>query len=241
MRLRNIPRAKKILQESPLVVKNETQYKGCWKERVFQNKAVLHAEIGMGKGMFLSALARKNPDINYIGIERYPSVLLRAAEKYEGIPTQTDLAKVLPGIRAQGGSAAAPGGQFPANLRLICMDAASVTDVFARGEVGRIYLNFSDPWPKARHARRRLTSAEYLTRYASIVPAGGDIIFKTDNPSLFDFSIKQIQASDAWRLDACTQDLHHDPVWGKDNIMTEYETKFAALGKPVFLLAAVHR
>ena len=128
MRLRNIPRAEGVLNDCKEVVKNETDFKGNW-QNVFDNTNPIHIEIGMGKGKFLLSLAQCNPDINYIGIERYSSVLLRAVEKFQEMENS------------------------PSNIRFICMDAADIAEVFAPDEVSRIYLNFSDPWPKARHAR----------------------------------------------------------------------------------------
>ena len=148
MRLRNIPRAESVLAASPRVLKDPEQFRGAFRQTVFQNTDPLHIEIGMGKGQFLLTLALQNPSVNYIGIERYSSVLLRPVEKLASMQ--------------------AAGEAVPSNLRFICMDAADISRVFAPGEVDRIYLNFSDPWPKARHARRRLTSLEYLARYDEI-------------------------------------------------------------------------
>ena len=125
----------------------------------------------MGKGKFLLSLASLNPEINYIGIERYSSVLLRAVEKFQDIPFGTET---------------------PRNIRFLCMDAQDIADVFAPGEVSRIYLNFSDPWPKARHARRRLTSKEFFERYDQVLAEDGSVEFKTDNRLLFDFSVEQL-------------------------------------------------
>lgn len=216
MRLRNIPRAEGVLLACPQVIKDETACKGCWAEKIFGNSRPVHIEIGMGKGQFLLSLAARNPDINYIGIERYSSVLLRAVEKFEET-SESDR---------------------PGNIRFVCMDAANITEVFAPGEVQRIYLNFSDPWPKARHARRRLTSAEYFARYDSVLAQGGQIEFKTDNRSLFDFSVETLQASDVWSIDACTYDLHHDETMNIGNIMTEYEEKFSSMDNPICKLVA---
>ena len=158
MRLRNIPRAESVLKECKEVVKNEADCQGKWCE-VFGNTNPVHMEIGMGKGQFLLALAAQNPKINYIGIERYSSVLLRAVEK---------LHEIQPPLL---------------NIRFICMDARSVTEAFAPGEIDRIYLNFSDPWPKARHAARRLTSKEFLARYHNVLTDGGTIEFKIGRAS----------------------------------------------------------
>lgn len=218
MRLRNIPRAEGVLAASPEVLKNPEQFCGAFRQTVFQNTNPLHIEIGMGKGQFLLTLALQNPSVNYIGIERYSSVLLRPVEKLASMQ--------------------AAGEAIPANLRFICMDAADISQVFAPGEVDRIYLNFSDPWPKARHARRRLTSLEYLARYDKILAPDGQVEFKTDNRDLFDFSLEQIETSPVWTLAACTFDLHHDPLLNQGNIMTEYEEKFSSMDHPICKLIA---
>ena len=143
MRLRNIPRAEGVLKECSQVIETPEEFRGHWASDVFQNDYPIHIEIGMGKGRFLMALAQKNPQINYIGIERYTSVLLRAVEKLNIYIEENE--STLP------------------NIRFICMDAQDIANVFAENEVDRIYLNFSDPWPKARHARRRLTSPDFCT------------------------------------------------------------------------------
>lgn len=216
MRLRNIPRADGVLADCEQVMKNESEYKGQW-HQVFGNSHPLHIEIGMGKGQFLLTLAKTHPEINYIGIERYSSVLLRAVEKY-----QADQ-------------------EAPANLRFICMDARQLTEVFAPGEVSRIYLNFSDPWPKARHARRRLTSNDYFALYDQILTADGTVEFKTDNRQLFDFSVEELAESNLFHMTACTYDLHHDEVLCQGNIMTEYEEKFSSQGNPICKLIAARK
>src|SRR5699024_8144264 len=141
---RNIPRAEGTLQAHNIVIKRPEDQKGCWRQ-VFGNKQPVHIEIGTGKGRFILNKAKANPDINFVGIERYSSVLLRAVEKYD-----TDEFKDLQ------------------NVRFICIDARRIEEVFAKDEVERIYLNFSDPWPKARHAKRRLTSVEFLERYEKV-------------------------------------------------------------------------
>ena len=172
----------------------------------------------MGKGQFLLELARRSPQINYIGIERYSSVLVHPVRKLEA-------------MASEGHSDSAPdsGAQ---NICLLRMDAERLTEVFAPGEVERIYLNFSDPWPKDRHAKRRLPGRVFLGRYAQILVPGGQVEFKTDNRSLFDFALEEASAA-GWTLDACTYDLHHDPVMNAGNIMTEYEKKFSELGNPI--------
>ena len=214
MRLKNVPGARETIDASAFTIPEPEVWKGRWQE-VFGRQAPLHIEIGMGKGQFLTALAAEHPDINYIGIEKFSSVLVRAVQK------QNEL-------------------ELP-NLRLIRMDADSITDVFASGEVDRIYLNFSDPWPKDRHARRRLTSPDFLARYREIIDGKGRLEFKTDNRGLFDYSVETVKDSDQWELAAVTYDLHHDETLCQGNIMTEYEEKFSALGNPICKLIAVPR
>ncbi|MDY5986450.1 tRNA (guanosine(46)-N7)-methyltransferase TrmB [Sporofaciens sp. SGI.106] len=212
MRLRNIPRAEGVLETHSTVIKDKENCRGHWAD-VFENQNPLYIEIGMGKGQFLLELARRNPDINYIGIERYSSVLLRATEKYDMLETP------LP------------------NIRFICMDATEIEKVFAPGEVSGIYLNFSDPWPKKRHARRRLTSKEFFARYDKILAPEGRVEFKTDNHDLFAFSLEQVEEA-GWKLLYHTWDLHHDEILNQGNVMTEYEAKFSAQGNPIHKLAA---
>ena len=215
MRLRNIPRARETIQAHPAVVKNPEFQKGCWAQ-VFGNGRPVRIEIGMGKGRFIMNMAKAHPEYNFIGIERYSSVLLRAVEKYD-----TEEFREL------------------TNVRFICMDAMEISDVFAPGEVERIYLNFSDPWPKARHARRRLTSKEFLARYERVLKEDGLLEFKTDNTGLFEFSLEQIEEA-GWTLLAHTYDLHHNEELNQGNIMTEYEEKFSAKGNPINKLIAAY-
>jgi tRNA (guanine-N7-)-methyltransferase len=211
MRLRNIPGADDVIMRHPIAIKQEKEFKGKWNQE-FGNDHPIHIEIGMGKGRFLMDLAALNPEINYIGIERYTSVLLRAVQKMEEL-------------------------QLP-NVRFLCIDAATLPEIFAPNEVNRIYLNFSDPWPKDRHARRRLTSSEFLGRYDQILAQDGRIEFKTDNRGLFDFSVEEIENSDIWKLQVKTYDLHDDPMLNFGNIMTEYEEKFSSKGNPICKLIA---
>lgn len=213
MRLRNIPRAKGTIQMHLAVVKRPEAQKGCWKQ-VFGNNNPIYIEIGMGKGQFILNMAAKFPQINFIGIERYSSVLLRALEKFD-----TESYRTL------------------TNVRFICMDAAELTEVFAPGEIDRVYLNFSDPWPKSRHARRRLTSQEYLSRYEQFLKPQGVLEFKTDNTELFKFSLEQIDDA-GWTLHNFTFDLHHNEKMNQDNVMTEYEEKFSAKGHLINKLVA---
>ncbi|MFV0364492.1 MAG: tRNA (guanosine(46)-N7)-methyltransferase TrmB [Suipraeoptans sp.] len=215
MRLRNIPRAKETLENSIIVIKNEADNKAKW-ATVFGNMNPIHVEIGMGKGKFITTLAKLNPDINYIGIEKYTSVLLRAVELMD---------EVKPEDR-------------PLNLRFICMNAADLCTVFDNDEIDRIYLNFSDPWPKAKHARRRLTSKEFLAIYNNVLRKQGTIEFKTDNKDLFGFSLEEVQQTSNFQLIASTFDLHRDKDLNNGNIMTEYEEKFSAKGNPIHKLIA---
>lgn len=206
MRLRNISGARDIIAESPLVIHKPEQAKGKWAE-IFGNEHPVRIEIGMGKGKFIHELAERNPDINYIGIEKYSSVLLRALQKMEINPLS--------------------------NLLFIRMDAEVVAEVFDRGEVDRIYLNFSDPWPKDRHAKRRLPSKEFLLRYDRFLKKEGVIEFKTDNRELFEFALKEVPEA-GWKIEEITYDLHQDLQMSQGNIMTEYEEKFSSMGNPIY-------
>ena len=235
MRLRNIPRAGSVLDACKEVVKNETACRGRWRE-MFGNANPIHIEIGMGKGQFLLTLAGQNPDVNYIGIERYSSVLLRAVEKLQAEDGYVDRTYAAADSYTKGDPAQL--GRPSANIRFLCMDARNAADVFAPGEISRIYLNFSDPWPKTRHAARRLTSREFLVRYSQILTDDGTIEFKTDNRALFDFSIAEVCDSPFFELERHTYDLHRDPVMNPGNVMTEYEEKFSSLGNPICKLTA---
>ena len=212
MRLRNIPGARDVIAGHEAVIKEEKQWKGRW-DQVFENDHPIRLEIGMGKGQFLMQMALQNPDINYIGIERYSSVLLRALERMNALE------------------------EAPSNLRFVCMDASGIGEVFEKGEADRIYLNFSDPWPKARHAKRRLTSTAYWERYDGILKEDGTVEFKTDNRELFDFSLEQVVEA-GLEVKACTFDLHNDEKMNQNNIMTEYEEKFSSKGNPICKLIA---
>ena len=212
MRLRNIPGSREAIAESRYVIHEEETRAGSWHE-IFGNDHPIYIEIGMGKGQFLMELARRNPDINYVGIEKYSSVLIRALEKMEEEETP------LP------------------NICFIRMDAEDIVKVFAKHEVDRIYLNFSDPWPKARHAKRRLTSREFLARYEQILADDGVVEFKTDNKGLFEFSLEEVEAA-GWKLLAHTFDLHNQAEMMEGNVMTEYEEKFSSMGNPICKLIA---
>ena len=210
MRLRNVPGARETIIENQFSIQQPEQMKGKWAE-VFQNDHPIHIEVGMGKGQFIIEMARRNPEVNYIGIEKYSSVLVRAVEKLEDFEQD--------------------------NLRLIRMDAENINEVFGKDEVDRIYLNFSDPWPKDRHAKRRLTSKQFFERYDGILKKDGIVEFKTDNDLLFQFSLEQVPEA-GWNLDKFTWDLHNDEEMVKGNVMTEYESKFSAMGNPIHKLIA---
>lgn len=209
MRLRNVPGARETIIENQFSIQEPEQKKGKWAE-VFGNDHPIHIEVGMGKGQFIIEMAKRNPEINYIGIEKYSSVLVRAVEKLEDFEQN--------------------------NLRLIRMDAENIEGVFDKDEVDRIYLNFSDPWPKDRHAKRRLTSTRFLERYNNILTPEGRVMFKTDNKDLFDFSLEQVEEA-GWILENHTYDLHHSE-YNEGNVMTEYEEKFSAKGNPICRLVA---
>ena len=213
MRLRNIPRADGVIDAHHTVIKKPEEQKGNW-NHVFGNEKPIQIEIGMGKGQFILNMAKAHPEINFIGIERYSSVLLRALEKYD-----TEEFEMLE------------------NIRFICMDAREIEYVFAPAEVDKIFLNFSDPWPKARHAKRRLTSTEFLARYEKVLVESGRVEFKTDNTELFNFSLEQVKEA-GWALIAYTYDLHHQEEMNEGNIMTEYEQKFSEKGNPINKLIA---
>lgn len=212
MRLRNIRGSKEAIGASRWVVREPETRKGSW-AGVFGNGRPIAVEVGMGKGRFLMDMAAAHPDMNFIGIEMYDSVLLRAVQRADGLL------------------------EPPQNFRFIRMDARQLAEVFARGEIARIYLNFSDPWPKERHAKRRLTSRQFLERYEQILLPGSRVEFKTDNRELFEFSLEELRES-GWVLDECTRDLHRDAQMSRGNIMTEYEEKFSSQGNPIYKLTA---
>lgn len=208
MRLRNIKNAnERLAQNERDFVANPTNHRGSW-HKEFGNTNPIHIEIGMGKGQFLTQLALRNPDINYIGIEKFTSVLLRASEKLNELELN--------------------------NVRIINADAAELNKFFDIGEVDRIYLNFSDPWPKNAHAKRRLTSNRFLPLYQEILVKDGEIHFKTDNRLLFEYSLESLNNYGVI-LSNISLDLHKSDF--KDNIMTEYEERFSKFG-PIYRLEA---
>lgn len=207
MRLRNVTGSREMIAESQYVVPEEEMFElpGKWAD-IFENNNPIHIEIGMGKGQFIHTLAKLNPQINYVGVEKYSTVLLRAVQKMEQ--------EELP------------------NLVFLRMDAEDVDKVFGEGEVDKIYLNFSDPWPKDRHAKRRLPSGAFLARYDKILKKDGRLEFKTDNRDLFDFAVEELEPA-GWKADVITYDLHADEKLMEGNVMTEYEEKFSSMGNPI--------
>lgn len=200
-----------LMQYAPFVVLEPEQQKSQW-QTLFGNDHAIQMEVGMGKGKFISTMARQHPDINFIGVEVIEEVLLDAVKRMN---------------RAEG---------IPNNLRLVWSNADLLEDLFAPGEIDRIYLNFSDPWPKTRHAKRRLTHKNFLDQYAAILKAEGEIHFKTDNQGLFEFSLNEFSACD-WKLKNIQLDLYRKLP--EDNVATEYETKFHLQGMPIYRLEAV--
>lgn len=209
MRLRNVKNKQEIMDASSYLILNPKDYYGKWNE-VFGNNHPIHIEIGTGKGNFIINKALVNPNINFIGIEKFDSVIARA------------LAKIPEGLT---------------NLRMIRMDALSIKEVFNR-EIDTIYLNFSDPWPKKRWHKRRLTSHIFLEKYDSLFKNDKIIIQKTDNQLLFEYSICSL-SSYGYTITDITLDLHNSEVEG--NIMTEYEQKFYSKGNKIYYLVAVKK
>ena len=209
MRLRNVKNKEEILNNSKLLILDYKKYKGKW-NKVFDNNNPIYIEIGMGKGDFILENALTYPSINFIGIEKYDSVIARAIEKVEGRE------------------------ELPKNLRLIRMDAKEIEEVFHK-DINRIYLNFSDPWPKKRHSERRLTSNTFLKKYESIFKDKKEIVMKTDNVNLFEYSLTTL-TENKYVLEKVSLDLHNSDIL--DNILTEYEKKFTQKGVKINYLKA---
>ncbi|MEK4495269.1 tRNA (guanosine(46)-N7)-methyltransferase TrmB [Ureibacillus sp. FSL W8-0352] len=210
MRLRNKPWAREFIQQHPeMVIPNPEEYKGKWNE-LFGNDCPLHIEVGSGRGQFIVGMAQANPEINYIGIELFDKVIVKALQK-----------------ALEAGS--------PPNLRLLRVNAEELEKIFQKNEVHRVYLNFSDPWPKKRHAKRRLTHEKFLKIYESILIDEGEIHFKTDNRGLFEYSLVSMSQY-GMKLKDVSLDLHANEP--EDNIRTEYEEKFSSLGQPIYRLEA---
>lgn len=205
MRLRNKPWAREKINAYPqYIIPQPEGAKGRWNE-IFGNDNPIHIEVGTGKGQFVTGMAKQNPHINYIGIEMYESVIITALDRL----IEADLP----------------------NLKLLDVDGAELINYFEKGEVSRVYLNFSDPWPKTRHAKRRLTYKTFLSLYESIMPDEGEIHFKTDNQGLFEFSLRSFSEY-GMLLTFVSLDLHNSRYEG--NVMTEYEEKFSAKGQRIY-------
>ena len=213
MRIRHIKGAEELVAAHPLTENEPEKRKGKWRSEVFGNDAPLYLEIGTGMGTFIRESAIGNPDINYVGIEMNSTVLLKAMRRYEA-------------------KAAEEGREPGRNLRFMRLDARLLEDCFGKEEVDRIYLNFSDPWPKDKSANKRLTSPMFLKRYRNVLKKGGTIEFKTDNRGLFDYSLETAE-KEGWEILAKTYDLHGDSSMNEGNIETEYEAKFSAKGNKI--------
>ena len=224
MRIRHIKGAEEYIEQSPFVINEPQSFQGRWKEAVFGNQNPLYLEVGMGMGQFIRTHAQQHPEYNYIGFEINSTVLYKALRRYLE-------------LREGAGQPAEPEAS---NLRFIRQDARFLAEDFGPGEVDRIYLNFSDPWPKDKNANKRLTSPVFMKLYDKILRPDGIIEFKTDNEGLFDYSLESIPEC-GWELAAVTRDLHGDPELSKGNIMTEYEEKFSKKGNPIYKLIAKRR
>ncbi len=213
MRLRNIEGSIEAVEEHRCVVNDPKTYRGRW-NTLFGNTHPIEIEIGMGKGDFIIENALRYPEKNFIGIEKFSAVLYRATEKI-------DMREELP------------------NLVFLRFDAIDIHEVFGKDEVQKIYLNFSDPWPKDRWAKRRLTYHKYLEKYAMFLDKEGSLEFKTDNNALFEFSLEEIRHSQ-FQLVEMTRDLHRSD-YKPDNIMTEYETRFLKQNKKINYMKLIYK
>lgn len=208
MRLKHVKGANEIIEKGKYYVEDATNYMGKWKE-VFQNDNPIYIEIGMGKGDFIIENALRYPNINFIGIEKFDSVLVRAIQKSNELEID--------------------------NLKLVRLDANDIDTIFSK-EISLIYLNFSDPWPKERHAKRRLTSPIFLEKYDKIFKSNAEIIMKTDNNPLFEYSKESLE-NFGYQIKSITRDLYQEDV--SQNIKTEYEKKFVKLGVKINRLEAI--
>lgn len=212
MRLRNKPWAKPLIaKNSAKIVIEPAIYRGKWQSR-FVKRAPLFLEIGMGKGKFIIEMAKKHPENNYIGMELQTTVAAMALKRL----LQAD--------------------EMPTNLQLVCGNGNQLLEFFASNEISGIFLNFSDPWPKKKQAKRRLTYQTFLSQYQQVMAPNGKIEFKTDNQGLFEFSIKSLN-NFGMKFDGIWLDLHHSEA-NETNTMTEYEEKFSQKGQPIFKLIA---
>lgn len=212
MRLRNKPGASEELLKHPtIVIQQAEKVKGKWRE-IFGNDNPIHIEVGTGKGQFLTGMSQLHPNINYIGIEKYDSVIITALER----------------IQEAGMS----------NLKLLNEDVVRLSEFFSNGEIERVYINFTDPWPKNRHEKRRLTHEGFLNLYEQVLRKNGEIHFKTDNQGLFEYSLHSFSKY-GMILNNVSLDLHKSDIEG--NVMTEYEQKFSAKGMRIYRCEAQFR
>ena len=208
MRQRNVKNKKEIINASKYIILNPKEYFGKWCT-VFGNRNPIYIEIGMGKGDFILENAKRYPEINFIGIEKYDSIIALAIKKIEVL-------------------------DIP-NLKLIRMNALEINEVFS-SEVDKIFLNFSDPWPKPRHTKRRLTSEVFLEKYDSVFKKNHVIEMKTDNRNLFEYSLVSF-TNFGYKIEDISLDLHHSDY--PDNIMTEYERKFSLKNNLIYYVKVV--
>ncbi|MGE5456436.1 MAG: tRNA (guanosine(46)-N7)-methyltransferase TrmB [Ignavibacteriales bacterium] len=203
MRLKNVRGARESIEKSEYVIK--TPIKDKYNE-LFGNNNPIRIEIGMGKGNFLIENAQKYRDINFIGIEKFDSVMVRAIEKLENLDLK--------------------------NIKLIRIDALNIDELFNH-EIDTLYLNFSDPWPKKRHQNRRLTSPVFLGKYDNIFKNNKNIVMKTDNRKLFEYSLMSF-VQDGYKINDISLDLYNDDI--SNNIPTEYEIKFSQKGAIIYMV-----
>ncbi|MCX7884960.1 MAG: tRNA (guanosine(46)-N7)-methyltransferase TrmB [Caloramator sp.] len=214
MRLRHKPWARPELESCEFVVTNPENFKGRWKE-AFENNNDIYLELGCGRGRFISEHASMEPGKNFIGIEIKDEVIVYAKRKVEEKFKEEN--------------------KEVKNVRLVVADIANINDMFDKDEISRIYLNFSTPWPKKRHNKRRLTHTRFLEKYKSFLKKGSEIWFKTDDEDFFNDSIEYFKET-GFQIEYISYDLHNSDF--KENIMTEYETKFSLMGfKIMFLIA----
>ncbi|MBW7455881.1 tRNA (guanosine(46)-N7)-methyltransferase TrmB [Paenibacillus sepulcri] len=218
MRLRGRKGIRESLEAQPeLVVLEAAPLKGRWSE-LFDNDHPIYVELGMGKGRFITDMSVRNPQINYIGIDMYDELIRRASDK----------ARI---------AWAEKGEENPRNLALVRANIETIEDIFAPGEIQRIHLNFSDPWPKGKHARRRLTHSRFVSKYIEILNSLGEIHFKTDSQSLFEFSLNSF-ADMELHMRSISLDLHKEGL-RDDLVLTEYEAKFVDRGNPIYRVEVV--
>ena len=213
MRIRYLKNTEEILHNSSFVIDDPVPLKGQWMKAIpgVENKAGLCLEIGCGKGQFIRDMARKHGEMLWIGDEKIGTILARASGNLDE--------------------------EIDQNVRLICWDAEKLDEIFEPGEIDRLYLNFSDPWPKDRPAKRRLTSDRFLPIYARLLSENGWLQFKTDNDDLFAFSVESFR-NHGWQILEISDDLHQSP-YVEGNVMTEYEQNFVNLGKNIHYLKAI--